>query len=391
MHPQFAPICRILKIPFLLNYRTQAGAAFLFGPRQTGKTSLVRAQFPDALYLDFLDAEVSARFDLDPTSLRRQLQSGGHTVVVLDEVQKASRILDEVHWLIENLPVRILMLGSSARKIRREAKNLLGGRAQTVDLFPLVSAEVPDLDLERYLRQGGLPAAYQSNDPMPRLVAYAQTYLKQEIIDEAVTRRIPQFQRFLQCVALSHGRQIQYSNLARESGISRDTAQNYFQVLRDTLVGFDLEPWRESKSRRLIETAKFYLFDIGIANALHPEPLVPMPGTDAFGRAFEHFVIQEVRAYLSYQQKQVPLYYWRTSHGVEVDLIVGQMRLAIECKSSLEVSAKDTKSLRALHQEYPQARRLIVYRGPHRQRTEEGVEVLPWREFCRELWFGELV
>jgi predicted AAA+ superfamily ATPase len=226
---------------------------------------------------------------------------------------------------------------------------------------------------------------------MPRLVTYVQTYLKQEIIDEAVTRRIPQFQRFLQCVALSHGRQIQYTNLARESGISRDTAQSYFQVLRDTLVGFDLEPWRESKSRRLIETAKFYLFDIGIANALHPEPLVPMPGTDAFGRVFEHFVVQEVRAYLSYRQKHVPLYYWRTSHGVEVDLIVGQMRLAIECKAALEVSAKDTKSLRALHQEYPRARRLIVYRGPHRQRTEEGVEILPWRDFYRELWSGEII
>ena len=285
----------------------------------------------------------------------------------------------------------MLMLGSSARKIRRETKNLLGGRALSVELFPLVSAELPDFDLERYVRHGGLPAAYQAENPIPRLVTYVQTYLKQEIIDEAVTRRIPQFQRFLQCVALSHGRQIQYTNLARESGVTRETAQNYFQVLRDTLLGFDLEPWRESKSRRLIETAKFYLFDIGVANALHPEPLIPTPGTDAFGRAFEHFIIQEVRAYLSYNQIHLPIYYWRTSHGVEVDLIVGQMRFAIECKSSIEVSAKDTKSLRALHLEYPKARRIIVYRGTQSQRTEDGIDILPWRTFCSQLWSGALL
>lgn len=391
MHPRFAPIARILQIPFLLNEKSGAGAAFLLGPRQTGKTSLVQAQFPGALYLDFLDAEVAGRLEVDPTSLRRQILSERPVVVILDEVQKATRTLDEVHWIIENLPVRVLMLGSSARKIRRETKNLLGGRAQTVELFPLVSAELPDFDLERYVRHGGLPAAYRAENPMPRLITYVQSYLKQEIIDEAVTRRIPQFQRFLQCVALSHGRQIHYTNLARESGVSRDAAQNYFQVLRDTLLGFDLEPWRESKSRRLVETAKFYVFDIGVANALHPEPLIPTPGTDAFGRAFEHFIIQEVRAYLSYKQIHLPLYYWRTSHGVEVDLIIGQMRVAIECKSGIELSAKDTKSLQALHQEYPKARRIIVYRGLTRQQTEAGIEILPWRNFCSLLWAGELV
>ncbi len=215
-------------------------------------------------------------------------------------------------------------------------------------------------------------------------------YIKAEIIDESATRNIPAFSRFLQIVGLCHGQQVNYASVARETGVSASTVRNYFQILEDTLLGFTVEPWRRRKKRRLVETAEFYLFDVGVANHLHPEAHTIVEGFDRFCQAFEHFVLNEVRAYLSYKCLDHPISYWRTSSGFEVDLIVGNMDLAIECKSTREIRTADLKGLRALSEENAPQRKVVVSRVEKPRTTDDGIEILPWRNFCRELWDGQM-
>jgi predicted AAA+ superfamily ATPase len=236
-----------------------------------------------------------------------------------------------------------------------------------------------------------LPVHYLVEEPNALLRAYVNSYLKQEIIDESATRNIPAFSRFLQVVALCHGQQINYTNVARESGVSASTVRNYYQILEDTLLGFTLEPWRRKKKRRLVETAKFYLFDVGVANQLHPEARKIDEGSDLFGRAFEHFILNELRAWCEYEQQEIPLTFWRTSSGFEVDLIVGNLELAIECKSARDVRAADLRGMRALHDEHKPRRSLVVSRVAEQRRTDDGIEIMPWQTFCNELWGGGLL
>lgn len=312
-------------------------------------------------------------------------------IVVIDEVQKVPAILEEVHWLLENTASRFVLCGSSARKLRRKARNLLGGRAVEFRLLPLTTEEVPDVDLERMLQHGGLPAHYLVDDPRPLLRAYVNAYVKEEIIDESATRNVPAFSRFLQAVGLTHGQQINYANVARETGVSANTVRSYFQILEDTLLGFTLEPWRKRRNRRLVETAKFYLFDVGVANFLQPEAKTIAAGSDLFGRAFEHFLINEIRAFLEYRGFDHPLSFWRTSSGFEVDLIVGDLDLALEFKSSREVRGADLKGIRALKEENAVRRSVVVSREARPRTTEDGLEILPWREFATLLWSGALL
>ena len=320
MPQRIAPIKRKLEISFIPNPVTQSAAVFLWGPRQTGKTTFLKQRYPDADYYDMLDTSLSAEFSVRPALLRERALALNPQLVVIDEVQKVPAILEEVHWLLENTGVRFILCGSSARKLRRTARNLLGGRAVEYHLFPLTSAELHDPDLEKILNHGLLPVHYLVKNPEPLLKSYLNTYIKEEIIDESLTRNIPSFSRFMQVVGLTHGRQLNYANVARESGVSASTVRNYYQILKDTLLGFELEPWRRKKKRRLVETAKFFLFDPGVANFLNPELGAVTQGSDSYGRAFEHFLINEIRAYVSYMGIDIPLRYWRTSSGFEVDL-----------------------------------------------------------------------
>lgn len=369
---------------------TGSAAAFLWGPRQTGKTTLLRQNLPDAAYYDLLDSDLRAELSVRPRTLREQLLSRRPEVVVVDEIQEVPELLQEVHWLLENTSARFVLCGSSARKLRRKARNLLGGRAIEFHLFPLTTAELPDLDLVRLLNHGALPAHYLVEDPVPLLKAYVNTYIKEEIIDESATRNIPAFSRFLQVVGLTHGRQLNYANVAREAGVSASTVRGYYQILEDTGLGFPLEPWRRAAKRRLVETAKFYLFDIGVAKHLHPESPTVSEGSDLFGRAFEHFLLNEIRAFFSYRRREKPLSFWRTSSGFEVDLVVGDLDLALEFKASRQVRDSDLKGMRALLEEQKVRRSVVVSREDRPRRTEDGIEILPWREFCGMLWEGEL-
>ncbi|MFQ5512738.1 MAG: ATP-binding protein [Candidatus Krumholzibacteriia bacterium] len=391
MSQRISKFNRSLGLSWVPNPVTGSAAVFLWGPRQTGKTTFLHDRYPEATFYDLLDTALSAELAVRPRRLREDVLAARPEMVVIDEIQNVPPLLEEVHWLLENTSTRFVLCGSSARKLRRGSRNLLGGRAIDCHLLPLTTHEIGDVDLPRALQHGFLPVHYLVDDPAPLLRAYVHNYIKAEIIDESATRNIPAFSRFLQVAGLCHGQQINYANFARETGVSASTVRNYFQILEDTLLGFTLEPWRRRKKRRLVETAKFYLFDVGVANQLHPEAQTVAEGSDRFGRAFEHFVLNETRAYLSYRRLDHPVSYWRTSSGFEVDLVVGGMELAIECKSKREVRAADLKGLRALSEEHVPRRKIVVSREKKRRTTEDGIEIMPWREFCGELWGGRLI
>ncbi len=391
MTKEISKIKRSLELSWVPNPVTGSAALFLWGARQTGKTTLLHDRYPDARFYDLLDTTLNAELSVRPQILREEVLAERPQLVVIDEVQHVPLLLEEVHWLLENTATRFILCGSSARKLRRRSRTLLGGRAIDFHLLPLTTHEIGDVDLDRVLQHGALPVHYLVDDPSQLLQAYVNNYIKAEIIDESATRNIPAFSRFLQIAGLCHSQQINYANVARESGVSASTVRNYFQLLEDTLLGFTLEPWRRRKKRRLVETAKFYLFDVGVANQLHPESHVVVEGSDRFGRAFEHFVLNEVRAYLSYQRLDHPVSYWRTSSGFEVDLILGNMELAIECKSTREVRTADLKGLRALSEENHPRRKIVVSRVARPRTTDDGIEILSWRSFCRALWDGHLV
>ena len=362
---------------------------FSGGPRKVGKTTLLHQQFPDAKYYDLLDSKLKTKLSLTPSILREEILAQKNDLVIIDEVQKVPALLDEIHWCMENTPIKFIMCGSSARKLRRGAANLLGGRAWRFELFPLTTKEIVKPDLIRILNHGLIPKHYLDKKPEKSLESYVLDYIDQEINNEAIVRNVPAFARFLQAVSLTHGRLVNYSNVAREAGVSPKTVREYYQILEDTLLGYTLEPWRKKQKRRLIETAKFYLFDVGVTRALAGMNII-QPGTEEFGRAFEHFLIGEIRAYLSYQGKRHPLYFWRTSTGLEVDLILGDMEVALEFKASKNIDSKNLLSLQALQEEFSPKKKIIVSLDP-KPRLSGEIHILPWKEFLEKLWRGEII
>ncbi len=369
-------------------------AAFLWGPRKVGKTTLLRQQFPDAQRYDLLDSELRTRLLLRPSLLREEVGASRPKLVVIDEVQKVPALLDEVHALLESTRTKFILCGSSARKLRRGAANLLGGRAWRFELFPLTTQEIGravegDV-LARILNHGLVPQHWLAPRPERSLRGYALDYLAEEIQAEALTRNVPAFGRFLDAVAATHGQLLNYANLARDCGVSAKTVREYYQILDDTLLGHRLPPWRKSRGRRLIETEKYYLFDVGLVRALSGMRRLEA-GTEEFGRAFEHLLIEEVRAYLSYREKDLPMHFWRTSTGYEVDLVLGALELAVEFKARSGVDGRDARGLRALMEDQRVRRALIVSLDERRRKLEDGIEIWPWAQFCQALWAGEFI
>ena len=367
----------------------QEDSVFLWGARQVGKSTLVKSVYPNAKIYDLLKSDEYTRLLRRPQLLREELLSfGEETLVVIDEIQKIPQLLDEVHWLIVNRGIRFILCGSSARKLKRIGTNLLGGRAMSVKLYPLVSVEIPDFDLVRGINHGMLPRHYLAANPKKRLEAYIGTYLKEEIQDEAVVRQLAAFNRFLDVAAQSNGEIINYKNIAQDCGVSAVTIKEYFAILQQTLIGYMLPAFTESKKRRAITAPKFYYFDVGVANhLLHRSNL--QQGSVDFGHAFEHLMIQELIAYLSYSESDEHLSYWRTASGYEVDAIIGDGRVAIEFKSSEEVQSKHTKGLKAFSEEYADAR-LIVVSMDVNPRMLNGVEIVPAMDFLQLLWEGKI-
>lgn len=365
-------------------------AFFLWGPRKVGKTTYLKQHYSDAHFFDLLDTQLQMELKLTPRLFREEILAYQYPLVIVDEIQKLPFLLDEVHWLLENTRTKFILCGSSARKLKRCAANLLGGRAWRYELFPLISAEIPNFDLSRALQNGLIPQHYLAENPEKFLHSYILDYLNEEIQIEAQLRQIESFHRFLELVATTHGQLINYANIARQCGVSSKTVQSYFQILADTLLGFTLKPWTKSKKCRLIETAKFYLFDPGVVRTLKGNiPVVPK--TDEFGRAFEHFIINEVRAYLSYQDLYKEIYYWRTSTNLEVDLIIGNMDIAIEIKATEHVNSSDLKGLNALMADQKVGKALVVSLDKTKRLIDNRILVLPWQDFCQELWTGQFI
>ena len=367
----------------------QDDSVFLWGARQVGKSTLVKKLFPDAKVYDLLKSDEYSRLLRKPQLLREELISYDETkIVIIDEIQKIPSLLDEVHWLIVNRGIRFILCGSSARKLKRVGTNLLGGRALPVMLFPFVSAEISDFNLFRAINNGMIPRHYMVQNPQKRLEAYIGVYLKEEIQEEAVVRQLSSFNRFLDVAAQCDGEMINYTNIAQDCGVSATTIKEYFNILEQTLIGYMIPAFTLSKKRRAITTKKFYYFDVGVVNYLLNRSNL-QPGSIDFGHAFEHFMIQEIVAYLSYYEKREKLSYWRTANGYEVDAIIGDARVAIEFKSSEEVQSKHTKGLKAFEEDFPDARKIIVSLDCNK-RILNGIEVIPALEFLQMLWNGDI-
>lgn len=307
----------------------------------------------------------------------------------MDEVQKVPHLMDEIHWLIENRRYQFILCGSSARKLKRGKSGLLGGRAWRFELYPLVTEELMHFDLDRALLAGLIPSHYFSSNSEMDLRGYVQDYLKEEIQAEALTRNLPAFSKFLKSAAITNGMLLNYSNAARDAGVSVKTIREYYQILEDTLVGRQLVPWRKSKKRRLIETAKFFFFDRGIVASLLEQRSLTQ-GTSEYGRAFEHFILQECWAYRHYSRIEFPITFWRTASGAEVDLILGEADVAIEVKASAAVGDR-TKGLHLFHEENKSRKSFIVCKEPRPRKISSKVTVLPWKDFCTMLWDGEIL
>jgi predicted AAA+ superfamily ATPase len=362
-------------------------SAFLWGPRKTGKTYWIKRYFADSVIIDLLKTDVFADYASRPSLLREQYQ-GHRGLVVIDEIQMVPDLLNEIHWLIENTDVSFLMTGSSARKLRRRHANLLGGRAWRYTMAPLTYAETEGFDLEQIVVSGLLPPHFLSSDPVQDLRSYVADYLKEEIAAEAVIQNIPAFAEFLRVAALTSGELLNYTNVGRETGVSAKVVRNYFQILEDTLLGFRITPWRKVRNRRLIETEKFYLFDVGVTNYLARR--APRIGTPEFGNSFEHYILMELKAYQAYRNPELDIRYWRTSTGFEVDFVLDDMAVAIEVKASQRVHSTHTRGLRALLEEHTVKRAVIVSLEKQPRKLGSSIEVLPWQVFLNTLWSGEL-
>ena len=367
----------------------EGDSLFLWGARQVGKSTLVKELFPKARIYDLLKSDEFERLSRRPALLREELDgAAADAVVIIDEVQKVPQLLDEIHWLIENRHIRFILCGSSARKLKRVGTNLLGGRALTYTLHPLVSAEIPDFDLNRAVNNGMIPRHYMIQNPRKRLQSYIGTYLKEEIQDEAVVRQLASFNRFLEIAAQTDGEIVNYTNIASDCGVSATTVKEYFQILQQTLIGYMVPSFKKSKKRRAVVAPRFYYFDIGIVNYLLNRHALN-PGTADYGHAFEHLVIQEIIAWLSYNDCDNALAYWRTDGGYEVDAVLGEAKVAIEIKSTDEVQSRHTKGLKAFLEEFPDARPIIVSRD-RAPRILNGIEVIPVLDFLKMLWNGEI-
>ncbi|MBI3918367.1 MAG: ATP-binding protein [Betaproteobacteria bacterium] len=361
---------------------------FLWGPRQTGKSTLLRAAYPGAIWIDLLKTDELIRYLQRPALLREELEADvTRRLVVIDEIQKAPGLLDEVHWLIENRGRMFALCGSSARKVRRTHANLLGGRAVRRELLGLVSSEIGrGFDLVRALNHGFLPRHYLATDAGDRLRAYVNDYLREEIAHEGLARNLPAFSGFLSAAALSEGGIVNFANIARECGVSGPTVREYFQILVETLLGRFLPAWTRRPKRRTIQAPKFYFSDVGVVNALARRGRLA-PGSELFGRAFESWIRHELQAHCSYRRPDRELAHWRLASGIEVDFIVGDMDVAIEAKASERITSDHLKGLRALHEDHPNVRRrIVVCLEARARRTADGIDILPWRRFTEELW-----
>jgi len=370
---------RLLKAPKQKSF-------FLFGPRGTGKSTWVRHQFPNAVYLDLLEAELYTDLLANPGRLENYIPKKFRDWIILDEVQKVPALLNEVHRLIESAHHKFILTGSSARKLRSKGVNLLAGRALTYYMYPLTAQELGrDFELDSSLSYGHLPSVFQEENPAKYLESYVSTYLREEVQEEGLTRNLGAFARFLEAATFSQASVLNISTVARECSVERKVVENYFSILQDLMLGVSLPVFTKRAKRRMVAHPKFFFFDVGVYRTLRPKGPLDRP-EEIDGAAFETLLFQELRATNHYLDLGYQLYYWRTSNKVEVDFVLYGSRgiKAFEIKRTAKVQKEDLAGLKALLRDYPKADTYLIYGGKRRMR-EGPIEIIPIDECLRKL------
>lgn len=377
---------RVLKLPLL-----PKRSFFLWGPRQVGKTSLLESTYPQAPLISLLLNEELTALKSRPGQLRERVKDLKTKFIIIDEVQKVPELLDEIHYLIEKEKVVFGLCGSSARKLKKSHANLLGGRAIRFELLGLTSFELgKDFDLVKLLNRGALPAIYPDDNYRQLHKSYCTDYLKEEIFDEGLVRKLAPFSQFLEFAALSDAEVISLETFARDVGVAAPTIRSYFDILSDTLIGRYLPAYRRRPKRKIVTSPKFYFADLGVVNFFAQRGEIH-PRSELFGKAFENWVHHELTAYLAYNERNETLTYWKVHQGPEVDFIIGLMKAGIEAKATANVHADHLKGLRQLGMDYPEAkRRYVVSLETFSRRTEDDITILSVSDFCQRLWAGEL-
>lgn len=374
---------------------------FLFGPRQTGKSTLLKSVFgpEETLYYDLLRSEEYRRFTREPSLFREEVRARDNrkTHVIVDEIQRVPELLNEIHSLIEGeRPPFFGLSGSSARKLKRAHANLLAGRAWNYQIFPLTHQELGNLfSLEKALNIGTLPSVYLNStreEARKTLTTYVETYLKEEIEQEALVRNLGGFLRFLPMAGDENGRIINYSNISREIGVSYNTVKEYFKILEDTLIGFMLWPYAKSARKRLTKHPKFYFFDVGVQRAMTRKISIDLEKkTSDYGRVFEHFMIAEIMRLSFYKERDYRFSFYQSAHHAEVDLIVETPKgktFAIEIKATEVPDLAVLKGLRSFSEICPKADFYCVSLAPRARKTG-GISILPWQDIFEVLELNE--
>jgi len=343
-------------------------SAFIFGPRGTGKTCWLRSKYPDAVYIDLLEAELFNSLTADPQRLSNYVPPNNKYLIIVDEIQRVPGLLNEIHRLIEQKKYQFILTGSSARKLRRSGSNLLGGRALTYKFHPFSANELGrDFNFKKALKVGMLPTLYDRDKVVEcnsYLKSYVQTYLKEEVQQEGLTRNLSSFARFLEAASFSQGEALSISGVARECSVHRKVVESYFEILDDLLIGLRVPVFTKKAKRRLTSHPKFYFFDVGVFRAIRPKGYLDSP-EEIDGAALATLVFQECRAVNDNFQMEYDIFYWRTSNGTEVDFILyGEKGLwGIEVKRKSKLNNKDFSGLKSFQRDYPDAELLLLYGG----------------------------
>ena len=389
----------VIEFPRYLKMDLPKGqSTFLWGARKTGKSYYLSKHFPDSIYYNLLKTDEYIRFLKQPYLLREEVQALDNRnlskPIIIDEIQKVPALLDEVHLLIETTPAYFILCGSSARKLKQQGVNLLGGRAWRYEFYPLCFPEIPEFNLLQALNHGLIPSHYGAKNWKKTLKSYVSDYLKEEIQAEALVRNLRAFAEFLDLAAFSNGQLLNYANIARDCGIDAKTIKEYYQILVDTLLGYYVLPYKSKNKREdIVATPKFYFFDVGVVNGLTKNSIDELRGASA-GAALEHYILMELIAYRGLNNLDFDIKFWRTASGLEVDFILGDAEVAIEVKINDRISAVDLHGLISFQKQYHPKQTLVVNTAPRKRRlTIDGnhVDILPWETFLNMLWRGDII
>jgi predicted AAA+ superfamily ATPase len=373
---------------------------FLWGARKTGKSTYLKQKYPNSLWIDLLKNDVFMRYLRRPEALREEviaLTDHSKFPIIIDEIQKAPALLDEIHWLIENVPnCSFILCGSSLRRLKHEGANLLGGRAWRQIFTSLCYPELPCFDLLKIFNDGLLPEHYLSkNDSARSLKAYVADYLIPEVQWESRIRNLSAFTKFLEAIAFSNGELLNATNIARESGVSVKTIQSYIELLVDMLLGYLVIPFTKTTNRQVIVGhPKFYFFDPAILRILKNLPKFEVLKGSEAGHSFEHYIFLELIAFKELKRHNFDIKFWRAKSGLEVDFVLNRGSVAIECKTAIDVEKRDIKGLIEFTKEHQPKRALLVCLAPVKRIMKIDnveIEVYPVEQFLQELWREEVL